>query len=67
MNNDNNLESALKDFLKKRNNQNFTYRKEYFFPLIKEEEKSLKKIKIKGNIDKKKYEDLLKNYNNNNI
>ena len=65
MNKDNlNIERALQEHLKKRNNQKFIYRKEYFFPLIEEKNKTLDKIKVSGRIDQEKYENLLKNYNN---
>jgi hypothetical protein len=68
MNKDNkpdlNIESALQEHLKKRSNQKFIYRKEFFFPLIEGKNKTLDKIKITGEIDEEKYENLLKNYNN---
>ena len=58
------LNKNLEEHLKKRKNQSFTYRKEYFFPLIKEENKSLNSIRVEGSFDKEKYNDLIKNYSN---
>lgn len=64
---DNNLELALKEHLKDRNNQKFIYRNEFFFPLLKGDNRTLEKIKVKGDIDKIKYQNLIKNYSNINI
>ena len=65
--NDEDLELALKEHLKNRNNQRFVYRNEFFFPLLEGNNRTLEKIKVKGDIDKIKYQNLIKNYNNNNI
>ena len=64
---DEDLELALKEHLKNRNNQRFVYRNEFFFPLLEGNNRTLEKIKVKGDIDKIKYQNLIKNYNNNNI
>ena len=64
---DNNLELALKEHLKNRNNQRFVYRNEFFFPLLEGNNRTLEKIKVKGDIDKIKYQNLIKNYSNINI
>lgn len=64
---DKDLELAFKEHLKDRNNQRFVYRNEFFFPLLEGNNRTLEKIKVKGDIDKIKYQNLIKNYNNNNI
>jgi hypothetical protein len=64
---DDKLELALQEHLKNRNNQKFVYRNEFFFPLLDENNKTLDKIKVKGDIDKIKYHNLIKNYSNSNI
>jgi len=64
---DEDLELALKEHLKNRNNQRFVYRNEFFFPLLEGNNRTLEKIKVKGDIDKIKYQNLIKNYSNINI
>lgn len=64
---DKDLELAFKEHLKDRNNQRFVYRNEFFFPLLEGNNRTLEKIKVKGDIDKIKYQNLIKNYNSNNI
>lgn len=62
--NNNSLETNYQKLLASRNNQQFVYRQEYFFPLLEETNKTLEKVKVKGKLDMHKYENLLKNFNN---
>lgn len=58
------LETNYQQMLKNRNNQQFVYRPEYFFPLLEGTNKTLEKVKVKGKLDINRYESLFKNYNN---
>lgn len=58
----NELDENYKKIVRQRDTEKFTFRNEYFFPLLPENNRGLKQERITGKLDEEKLNKLSKNY-----